>query len=421
VPPTRLPEPQTSDPEQRVIFSIISRLAEWRVADRAHPRVRRWGVPALCALLGIPSMFNPANNAGPLVQLALTVAFTVPLLWRERRPMLVFALTTAVSVAALPLGAFNGADAARAVALYNVGRLGTPRQLVLALGITIVQLVACATVYWTGGQLESATRPEVVTALAMAAMAAFAGLGLAGRLVNTVIVTLDKDRDQRARLAAAQERARVSREMHDILGHTLAVIVGLADGAAALTATKPESGAETLRIIGDSGRDVLPELRRLLAVIGDDGASRSDAPLAPQPGLADLDGLLDRFRAAGPTAALHTEGHLTGLSQGLQLAVYRIVQEGLTNALKHAAPDTTVTVRVIAATDAVHVTVEDTGPPRQPADGPRHAGQGLVGMRERAALYQGRVSSGRNARGGWTVHARLLPTAPTIHPEKHPT
>lgn len=228
-----------------MIFSIISRLAEWRVADRAHPRVRRWGVPALCALLGIPSMFNPANNAGPLVQLALTVAFTVPLLWRERRPMLVFALTTAVSVAALPLGAFNGADAARAVALYNVGRLGTPRQLVLALGITIVQLVAWATVYWTGGQLESATRPEVVTALAMAAMAAFAGLGLAGRLVNTVIVTLDKDRDQRARLAAAQERARVSREMHDILGHTLAVIVGLADGAAALTATKPESGAET--------------------------------------------------------------------------------------------------------------------------------------------------------------------------------
>ncbi|MFI1031368.1 sensor histidine kinase [Streptomyces sp. NPDC020951] len=421
--PGRLPESLTSltsDPEQRVIVSIISRLAGWRLADQAHPQVRRWGVPALCAALGVPALLNSADHAGLPVQLAVTLAFVVPLLWREQRPVLVFALTTAVSVVALPFGAFSGADAARAVALYNVGRRGTPRQLVVALGITLAQLVAWAAVYWPGGQLEQATRPEVVTVLAMAAVTAFAGLGLAGRLVNVVIIGLEKERDQQARLAAAQERARVSREMHDILGHTLAVIVGLADGAAALAPQCPERGAETLGIIADSGRDALGELRRLLAVIGDEDTPREGAPLAPQPGLSDLDSLLERFRAAGPTASLYTEGDLNGLGQGLQLAVYRIVQEALTNTLKHAAPDTSVTVTLTAAPDAVSVAVEDTGPSRADGAGGRSSGKGLVGMRERAALYQGAVTCGPNSRGGWTVHARLVPTTPSAPLEGHP-
>ncbi|MGW0707355.1 sensor histidine kinase [Streptomyces sp. NPDC002643] len=427
----RLPVPLSTDPEQRLIVPIVLRLAGWRMADQAHPWARRWGVPALVATAGVPSLLNPANHAEWQVQSALIVAFAVPLLWRERRPVLVFAIVTAVSGVAMALDTFNGADAARAVALFNIGRHGTPRQLAVALGVTVAQLVAWATVYWTGGQLEYAARPEVVTVLAMAAMAAFAGLGLAGRLVNVVIDALQKERDQQARLAAAQERARVSREMHDILGHTLAVIVGLADGAAALAATKPERGAETLRIIAESGRDALGELRRLLAVIGVEDTPGGDAPLAPQPSLADLDALLERFRAAGPTAALHTDGDLTALSQGLQLAVYRIVQEALTNTLKHAALDTTVTVSVTATPDAVRVSVEDTGPPRPTAPkdhrgGDGGSGKGLVGMRERAALYQGGVTAGPNPRGGWSVHAHLVPTTPatlstpTSHPENPP-
>lgn len=258
--------------------------------------------------------------------------------------MLVFALTTAASVAALPLGVLSGAESARVVALFHVGRHCTPRQLALALGITTAELVAWAAVFWKGGQLEHATRPEVVTLLAMTAMAAFAVLGLLSRLANAYIDALRKDRDQQARLATAQERARVSREMHDILGHTLAVIVGLADGAAALATTKPERGAQTLRIISASGRDALAELRRLLSVIGEDSERPNDAPLAPQPGLSDIDALFDRVRAAGPTVALETHGNLAGLPPGLQLSVYRIVQEALTNTVKYAASDTSVHV-----------------------------------------------------------------------------
>ncbi|MEW2395443.1 histidine kinase [Streptomyces sp. NPDC046862] len=407
---SRILVPLISDPEQQVIVSIIARLARWRLADQAHPWVRRWGVPVLCATLGIPSLFNPANTAQWPIQMALTFAFTVPMLWRERRPMLVFIATTAVSVAAITLNAFNGADAARAVALYNVGRRGSPRQLAVAYGITCAQLVACASAYWTGGQRHYATRPEVITLLAIAAMGAFAGLGLAGRLVNTVIAALDKDRNQQAHLAAAQERARVSREMHDILGHTLAVIVGLADGAAALSESKPQHGTHTLRIIADSGRDALGELRRLLTVIGTDDVPHGEAPLAPQPGLGDLDALLERFRAAGPSVALHTQGDLTGLSHGLQLAVYRIVQESLTNTLKHAALDTSVTITLTADAGAIRVTVDDTGPPRTTRTS--GGGKGLVGMRERAALYQGQITAGHNQHGGWSVRVRLIPTTP---------
>lgn len=209
--------------------------------------------------------------------------------------------------------------------------------------------------------------------------------------------------------------------MHDILGHTLSVIVGLADGAAALAETKPERGAQTLRIISSSGRDALAELRRLLAVIGEDNDRADAAPLAPQPGLNDLEPLLDRVRAAGPTVALDAQGDLTGLSSGLQLSVYRIVQEALTNTVKYAGSDTSVRVSVAAGPDAVRVTVEDTGPPRSAATGRRRSGgrRGLVGMRERAALYQGTVTAGPNSQGGWTVRALLIPDPPSHSPEKH--
>ncbi|TLS41357.1 two-component sensor histidine kinase [Streptomyces montanus] len=413
----------TSDPEQRVIGSVVSRLASWRRADRARPWVRRWGVPVFCFAGGSDAHLNPHNVGNP--QLPLVLAFCIPLLWRERRPMLVFALTTAVSVVSLSLGVLTGAEFARVVALFNVGRHCTPRHLAVATGVTLVQLVAWAYFFWRGQQLEYVTRPEPVTLMVMVTVVAFAALGLLLRLAYAYIDALKKQRDQQARLATAQERARVSREMHDILGHTLAVIVGLADGAAGLTETKPERGAHTLRTISASGRDALAELRRLLAVIGDDreGQGRShDVPLAPQPRLADLDALLDRVRAAGPTVALHAHGDLTELAPGLQLSAYRIIQEALTNTVKYAASDSSVHVSIAADPDTVRLTVEDTGPPRTPRArrGRTGSGRGLVGMRERAALYRGEVTAGPNPHGGWTVHATLIPNPPVNSLEKDP-
>ncbi|MEV0218768.1 histidine kinase [Streptomyces sp. NPDC050704] len=400
-------------------MSIIARLSSWRWADRTHPWVRRWGVPLLCVVLGLPSILNPAGETGVAEALVLPVAVAVPLLWRERRPMLVFVLVTAAAVLMASTGSLRdanaSADVARTVALFNVGRFGTPRQLLIAVTISLTQLVAWAARLWSDGRLEYARRPEILLLLGVVTVTAIAGLGLATRLVNVVIAALQKEKDQQARLAVAQERARVSKEMHDILGHTLAVIVGLADGAAGLTETKPKRGAETLRIIADSGRGALAELRRLLAVIGDDNDRPDHAPLTPQPGLADLDPLIERVRAAGPSVTLDTDGDLTALAPGLQLAVYRIVQEALTNTLKYAAADTSSSVRVTVGPGTVHVDVEDTGPLRAPRSRRRSTGngRGLIGMRERAAIYQGQVTAGPNREGGWSVHARLLTTLPS--------
>jgi signal transduction histidine kinase len=297
--------------------------------------------------------------------------------------------------------------------------------MAIAVAQTSVGVVARAADQPAVPFLETAVLAIVQAAL----VAAVAAAGLVGRVVNAYIGALHEradrlevERDQRSRLAAAAERARVAREMHDILGHTLAVIVGLAGGAAGLAEKSPKRGADTLRIIADSGRGALGELRRLLAVIGEEGDGSDEpggTPLAPQPGLADLAALLERVRAAGPTVTLDTGGDLTGLAPGIQLAVYRIVQEALTNTLKHAAPDTTVHVTVTADRDRVRLTVDDTGPPRIPrADGAQDDVRGLVGMRERAALYQGTVTAGPNTDGGWTVRAHLIPTtAPT---ENHP-
>ncbi|WP_369216814.1 sensor histidine kinase, partial [Streptomyces flavofungini] len=340
-----------------------------------------------------------------------------------QRPILTFVITSATAVVILMQDIATAVDAARLVALLNVGRNCRPVQLAVCMAVAIVQtLVSVSTQY----QGQTTGMQTVVLAIVQALLvAAVAAAGVVGRVLNAYIVALHEraarlevERDQRARLATAAERSRVAREMHDILGHTLAVIVGLANGAAGLTEEKPERGAQALRLIADSGRGALAELRRLLAVIGEEERA-ADAPLSPQPGFDDLHTLLERVRAAGPAATLHIEGHPADLPSGLQLAVYRVVQEALTNTLKYAAPTTTVRVAVVIGEQAVDLTVEDSGPSLA-ATGGDPEGRGLVGMRERAALYGGGVTAGPDDRGGWTVRARFQLTTPSAHTEKRP-
>jgi signal transduction histidine kinase len=221
---------------------------------------------------------------------------------------------------------------------------------------------------------------------------------------------LEIEREQRERLTATAERDRVAREMHDIVGHSLAVVVGLADGAAALAASQGEQSAEVLRLIGDSSREAMGEVRRMLGMLGDEP---EDAPLSPQPRLADLDTLLARVRAAGLSVSYRTEGDLSGLGGGIQLTIYRIVQEALTNIFKHAGPASTAQATVTSGKGGIRVQVTDTGP----CPGDRHTdvppgsrGHGLVGIRQRAALYGGTVNVGpRPDRPGWVVDVTLRP------------
>ena len=212
---------------------------------------------------------------------------------------------------------------------------------------------------------------------------------------------LDSERELRARTAAYGERARIARELHDVIAHSVSVMVIQAGGARVVMDSDPEGAEASLRLVERAGREALAEMRHLLGML--DG--RADPPAtAPQPRLADLTELLERTRTAGIEADLRVEGDAPAVSPALDLCAYRIVQEALTNTIKHAGP-ARVRVRLRWAHDALELDVSDDG--RGPAVAGAASGHGIAGMRERAALHGGSVSAGAGSDGGFAVHARL--------------
>jgi signal transduction histidine kinase len=213
-------------------------------------------------------------------------------------------------------------------------------------------------------------------------------------------VQAEREREAAARVAVAEERARIARELHDIVAHAVSVMV-LQVGA--VRHKLPDSLAEdreALRGVERAGRTALAEMRRLLAAIRPDG---DEAELVPQPGLDGLDSLLDEVGRAGLPVELHVDGEPVPLPRGIELSAYRIVQEGLTNALKHArASDADVTVRY--RQDELEIEVRDNGQGVATSDG---LGHGLVGVRERVKIYGGEMTAGRATGGGFVLSTRL--------------
>jgi signal transduction histidine kinase len=384
--------------------------------DAAH----RWvldtaGVLAVFVFFALPDLVHRDRDADLLVTKAsLTVPQTVlwqlaiilPLWWRRRAPLPAFYAVSAVFLAQWYLHVLLRADFALLVALYSLVLQGRPRHLIAAVPPLIAALIL-VTVRLSGALAVA----DVMFILIVVGTSAVA-LGFAVRLRRAQLAVLrdravqaEIERDQRGRLAAATERTRVAREMHDVVGHSLAVIVTLADAGQYALDTDPERGREALHLIGDTSRRSLAELRRALGVLREPDAGPN---LSPQPGIADLDRLCHRIRAAGPRIDYRSTGDLAALDVGVQLAAYRIVQEALTNTLKHAGPHTTVELALSAETTRLRILVRDTGPPggvaRPAAVEQAH---GLIGMRERAALYGGTVAAGPAPGGGWTVTADL--------------
>ncbi|RAG87687.1 sensor histidine kinase [Streptacidiphilus pinicola] len=408
-----------------------------RAADRRHPQVLDSVIALFVLLIGLRDLYHGGEhqtlfgvNSVPLWVSTLTaVAQAVPLAFRRRAPLTVFWVVLGVCGLQWALGVALHSDLSLMIVLYNAARYAPPRRLPW---VAAAVLPCIAVLAWRVEPL--ARRPWTGLFFVACAATAAAALGLAGRIRQGQLAaladraaTLEVEREQRERLAAADERARVSRELHDIVGHSLAVIIGLADGGAAQAALRPERGPEVLRIIAETGRESLGELRRTLGALRaevpeapQDGAvtvssvatTQAGAELHPQPATADLGTLCERLRAAGPGVTYTASGHTSALPPGLQLAVYRIVQEALTNSLKHAGPHTDVHVAVAADARAreVRVRVDDSGRPEgEPAPaalGTGH-GHGLIGLRERAALAGGTVAAGPRPGGGWTVTATL--------------
>ncbi|WP_405513037.1 sensor histidine kinase [Streptomyces canus] len=394
-----------------------------RHADRTHPWVLDTAVVVLVFLMFClpdlihggaddgdgPRRFRLAFTQLPVVgMLALQVGLVLPLLWRRRKPVVAFGVIAAVFVLQWSLGAALRADVALFVALYSLALHGRLRQLPWACAATAGAMALVAV------RASSAVSVGDALFFLLSTATAAVALGLMVRIRRAQLAglreraaRLEIERDQRSRLATATERTRVAREMHDIVGHNLSVIITLADAGAYATDIAPARGKEALQLIGDTGRQALGELRRVLGVLREAADGPPDRPeLSPQPGIADIEALCAKVRAAGLEVLYRTSGDVDTLDSGVQLTVYRIVQEALTNTLKHTDPGARVHLAILVEDSRLTIRVLDTGPATSSGP-PNEEGHGLVGMRERAALYGGTVSAGPAGGGGWSVEAVL--------------
>jgi signal transduction histidine kinase len=287
------------------------------------------------------------------------------------------------------------------VSLYALAAYGARRQLLTGIPLALV----CLAVHDLNDPLNWRSAEGAWAAAwwdLVLFVPALVGGVVAGNRRARALATEKELAEARARAAVAEERARIARELHDVVTHHVNLVVLQATAASGLLDRDPERVREPLRVIERSGREALEEMRRLLGVLREEDAER---PLAPQPGLDDVDRLISTARDTGLAVGLSVSGQPRPLPAGLGLTVYRIVQEALTNVARHAA-GARVGVSLRFEHDALDVAVvDDGGAERAPtASG---GGRGLLGMRERVAVYAGTLEVGRDSEGGFAVHARL--------------
>jgi signal transduction histidine kinase len=314
----------------------------------------------------------------------LLLAGTVPVAWRRRAPVLVWAVigaaTGAYGVAELPDPVFVGAF----VSLYTVVARCPPR-LSVPIGVVTAALWLLATAMSGDADLNDYYPAVVLATLA-------GSLGVLSR-------TLQRQHEEEARRAVAEERARLARELHDVVAHAVSLVVVQAEAGAA-AGGPPDRVEEAFDAIADTGRTALAELRRLLRVLRSPG---EPGPRDPQPGVAQLAPLVESVRRAGLPVEVRVEGIDRPLPPGVDLSAYRIVQEALTNSVRHAGPARATVVLRYGERDLELEVVDDGRGVR--AGGPD--GHGLAGMRERIALLGGELAVGAAPGGGFAVRARL--------------
>jgi signal transduction histidine kinase len=352
--------------------------------------------------------YGGAGYQGPRAANAVfLVAVCLPLVVRRAHPVLALALVLVVQ-AAWTGAYYHGSHqppfepfAAGVVACFALGLHADGRGLRAGLIVFAVLVVANAVVLAVG----DATVGNALPVLIWWAAAIGIGWGLRERqmlieLLRERAARLERDRERDMADAALEERARIARELHDVIAHAVSLIVVQASAERRLLGPDEQRTADTLETIESSGREALGELRRLLGVLRAHGPER----LAPQPGLAALPELLAEGRRGAHEIRHEVEGDPVRLPAGLDLTAYRIVQEGLTNARKHA-PGAAVDITLRWRPAQLEIEVVDDGPGRR-VNG-NGAGHGLIGMRERASLYGGSVSAEPTGAGGFRVHARL--------------
>jgi signal transduction histidine kinase len=373
------------------------------------PRVARIADAGVVAVLVVSGQLVVwTASAGPLaedrpVHAVLLAVITVPLFWRRYRPLPTLLLVLGATWVQFQVGgqAFQpwfavllGLYAVAAHAVRWQALAGAAAVTAMTLAVDVPKLAA-------GDPVD-----EVLPAWFVLAGVWGLGRWMRHRRHETEALTdraaaAERESAEQAARAVAEERARIARELHDLVAHSMGVIVIQSQAGQRAVDAEPEAARAALAAIETAGRQGLTEMRRLLGLL----TGPSTTSVAPQPGLRDLDDMVARLRAAGVPVDVTVTGDVAALPAGVDLAAYRIVQEALTNVLKHAGA-TAVQVCVRIGGGAVEVEVCDDG--RGTGSGSGSDGHGLIGMRERAALYGGSVQAGPLPGGGYRVRSRLV-------------
>jgi signal transduction histidine kinase len=379
----------------------------WTPIERPGSRGRRaWAFDGAVVLFALAFSstyaFSATRDVSAPIAGVLVLGLCLPLLVRRIWPVPVFAGQVLLAAATGWWAMQVVWSPALVIALYTVAATRPRRDAYLATGtLAVGAAAASARVLPDDWWAPTATLIAVEVAAAVLGLYVNARRALFEQLHERA-EQLERERDQQGALAAAAERARIAREMHDIVAHHLTVMVALADGAAAQAQRSPTEAAEAMRTVSATGRLALGDTRRLLGVLREPSPGAADR--SPLPSLAGLDDLFDRVRTAGLPVRYDVEGAVPDAAPGVQLTLYRLVQEALTNTMKHAGADALAVVRVRYTGDDVCIEVEDDGVGG--ASSPGH-GRGLAGMRERVGAFGGEVRSGPRSPHGWLVSARL--------------
>jgi len=386
-----------------------------RKAARVWPQVALWGPPLIIGGLGfyeiwVDRVLQTEAFVGPRVVHTLGVlALVVAMAIRVHAPGAALALVLGDLALEWGYSKTGGPGVSTEwfvsmlFAFYSVGAHCELRPAVERLVLALPVLLAIEVVNIARGDstpYESAGVYPFVFTLWGAGVAVRRMRERASDLEGRVDV-LAQERDAKARAAAAEERARIARELHDVIAHSVSTMVLQTSGARQVLRSDVDDADEALRSAELTGRQALRELRRLLGVLRAEGRPSLD----PQPGVADLALLVAGMRDAGLPVALETRGAPVAIGPGLDLTAYRIVQEALTNVLKHAGQVETL-VRVDYLADALELDIHNAGNGRRPASR-GSPGHGLLGMQERVGLYGGGLRVARDGAGGFRVHARL--------------
>lgn len=336
---------------------------------------------------------------------AFDVLLILPLVLRRRAPTLSFTvICLLLLVQAVVFDAPRYGDIALLLGLYAIAAYGPRWAVWTSLGVGFLG-AAFAVQSWSGPQDDA--RLANFALLSAFAFAAWL-LGYLARTRRAYVASLEeraaqleRDAEQQTQIATAAERARIAREMHDVVAHSLSVMVVQADGALYASRKRPEQALDTLRTISATGRASLAEMRKLLGLLRDDG---SDPELAPLPSASDIPALISQLHDSGLVIALTVGGDLAHVDAATGLTTYRVVQEALTNTLKHAGPDVSATVELQITPASVTIQVDDDGRGAS-TFGPDDPGHGIVGIRERIAVHAGEVSAAPRPGGGFRVRA----------------